>query len=64
MYLTGMTHRDELFELTLRWLNDELETGDGETISRVFLYESAVCAVAVKRMIDFLGKRFNGPLRM
>lgn len=64
MYLTGMTHRDEFFELTLRWLNDNLAPEDGETISRIFLYESAVCAVVVDRMIDFLEKRFKGPLRM
>lgn len=64
MYLTGMTHRDELFELTLRWLNDDLAPGDGGTISRIFLYESAVCAVVVNRMAELLEKRFKGPLRM
>lgn len=64
MYLTGMIHRDELFELTLRWLNGDLAPDDGETISRIFLYESAVCAVVVDRMIDFLGKSFKSPLRM
>lgn len=64
MYLTSMTHRDELFELTLRWLNGDLAPEDGETISRIFLYESAVCAVVVDRMIDFLGNIFKGPLRM
>lgn len=64
MYLTGMTHRDELFELTLRWLNNHLAPKDGEAISRICLYESAVCAVVVDRMIDLLGKLFKGPLRM
>lgn len=64
MYLTAMTHRDELFDLTLRWLNDELESGDGTTISRIFLYESAVSAVVVDRVTALLGNLFRGPLRI
>lgn len=64
MYLTAMTHRDELFDLTLRWLNDDVVPEDGKTISRIFLYESAVSAVVVDRMIAFLRRLFKGPLQM
>ncbi|MDZ7580816.1 MAG: hypothetical protein U5R30_09410 [Deltaproteobacteria bacterium] len=63
MYLTGMTHRDELFDLTLRWLNDDLAPEDGRTLTRIFLYESAVSAVIVDRVIAFLGNLFSGPLQ-
>lgn len=63
MYLTTMTHRDELFELALRWLNDEVATADGQTITRIFLYESAVSAVVVARVIAFLNRLFKGPLQ-
>jgi hypothetical protein len=62
MYLTTMTHRDELFDLTMRWLNDDFAPEDGKTITRIFLYESAVSAVVVDRVIDFLGDLMKGPL--
>lgn len=63
MYLTIMTHREELFDLTFRWLNDDLAPEDGETITRIFLYESAVSAMVVDRVIAFLGNLFSGPLQ-
>lgn len=62
MYITGITHRDELFELTLRWLNDDLHVDDGRIVTRIFLYESAISALVVDRMIYFLGKIFMTPL--
>lgn len=63
MYITGMTHRDELFDLTLRWLNDDLRAGDGELVTRIFLYEGVISsAVSVKRMIRLLAKLFGRQL--
>ena len=65
VYITGMTHRDELFDLTLRWLNDDLDAGDGRLVTRIFLYESIIsAAVVVNRMIAFLGKLFGGQPHM
>jgi hypothetical protein len=65
MYITGMTHRDELFDLTLRWLNDDLDAGDGRLVTRIFLYESIIsAAVVVNRMIAFLVKLFGGQPHM
>lgn len=64
MYLTAMTHRDELFDLALRWLNDDFEVDDGKTITRIFLYESAVSSVVVNRMIGFLGNIYAQPFRV
>lgn len=62
MYITAMTHRDRLFDLTLRWLNDDFQPKDGRMLSRIFVYESAISAVLVDRVIAWLGNLFNEPL--
>lgn len=64
MYITSMTHRDELFHLALRWMNDDFRPEDGKTVSRIFLYESAISSVVVDRMINFLEKLFQANLQM
>lgn len=64
MYITAMTHRDELFDLTMRWLNDDIAPEDGKTITRIFLYESAISALVFGRMLTFLSDLFQGPLCM
>jgi hypothetical protein len=64
MYITAMTHRDELFQLTLRWMNDDFQPEDGKIISRIFLYESAISSVVVNRLIMFLNRLFDGPLNI
>ncbi len=63
MYITSMTHRDELFELTLRWMNDDFDPEDGKTATRIFLYESAISSVVVNRMREFLSTLFQTPLQ-
>ena len=62
MYLTAMNHRDELFDLTMRWMNDDFHPADGETLTRIFVYESAISALAIKRVLRLLGKFQNAPL--
>lgn len=62
MYLTAMTHRDELFELTLRWMNDEFRAEDGEVLTRIFVYESAISAIVIERVLRVLGKFWDTPL--
>lgn len=42
MYLTGLTHRDQIFDLTVRWLNDDFHEGDGQVITAIFVYEGFV----------------------
>lgn len=64
MYLTAMTHRDELYDLTLRWLNDRFHPDDGRTVSRIFVYESVISAVAVDHMVGFLSRWLNSSLKM
>ena len=63
MYLTGLTHRDELFDLTVRWLNDDFHCDDVRIISEIFLYEGFISATVIAdRMFHFLQKIF-GDLR-
>jgi hypothetical protein len=62
MNLTAMTHRDELFDLTMRWMNDDFHPEDGETLTQIFVYESAVSALVIERVLDLLGKFRDTPL--
>ena len=64
MYLTAMTHREELFDLTLRWMNDDFNPGDGKKLTRIFVYESAISAVAVDSIVNFLGRLSKSSLHM
>lgn len=64
MYLTAMSHRDELFRLTMRWMNDDFHPDDGERISRIFLYESAISAMVLDRILQFLNRQYQGPMQM
>ncbi len=64
MYLTAMTYRDALFDLTMRWMNDDFHPDDGETVTRIFVYESAVSTLVIDRVIRFLGRVFKRPLQM
>ncbi len=56
MYLSAMTHRDELFEITLRWMNDDFNPEDGKAVTRIFLFESAISSLVVDRLIAFLSR--------
>lgn len=62
MYLTAMTHRDELFDLTMRWMNDDFHPDDGEALTRIFVYESAISALVIERVLGLLGKLRDAPL--
>ena len=62
MYLTGLTHRDELFNLTVHWLNDDFRPEDGKILTRIFFYESLLAAnCVIPQMFDFFRKVY-GPL--
>jgi len=65
MYLTGLTHRDELFDLAVRWLNDDFREGDGRVITGIFLYEGFISgSFVIHRMSQFLRKIFGENLEM
>ncbi|NCC05314.1 MAG: hypothetical protein EOM37_15060, partial [Proteobacteria bacterium] len=62
MYLTAMTHRDELFDLTMRWMNDVFHADDGEILTQIFVYESAISALVIERVLLLLGRFWNTEL--
>jgi hypothetical protein len=65
VYLAGLTHRDEFFDLTVRWLNDDFYQGDGRVISEIFLYEGFISgSFVIHRMFQFLQKMFGLNLDM
>jgi hypothetical protein len=61
MYLSGLTHRDELFNLTLRWLNDDFQPDDGLVLTRIFFYESLLASCCVIPEMLGLLENFYGP---
>lgn len=51
MYLSGLTHRDRLFEIAMRWLADRLEPNDGRELTEIFAFERAITAPTVRRFV-------------
>ncbi len=54
MYLTGLTHRDQLFDVATRWLADRLEPSDGRVVTEIFAFERAITAPVVRRFVGDL----------
>lgn len=64
MYLTGLSHRDELFDLTVHWLNDDFHPLDGKILTRIFFYESLLAAnCVIPQMFDFLREVYGPNIR-
>jgi hypothetical protein len=51
MYLSGLTHRDRLFDMATRWLADRLEQTDGRDVTEIFAFERAITAPMVRRFV-------------
>jgi len=51
MYLSGLTHRDRLFDVATRWLADRLEPSDGRVLTEIFAFERAITAPTVRRFV-------------
>ena len=51
MYLSGLTHRDRLFDVATRWLADRLEPTDGRIVTEMFAFERAITAPMVRRFV-------------
>jgi hypothetical protein len=53
-------HRDDLFDITLRWLNNDPREDDGRRLSEIFLFESAVSAPIVQDiMLNLFGRLYG-----
>jgi hypothetical protein len=56
-------HRGDLFDITLRWLNDDLQPEDGRRLTEIFLYESMVsCPTVQDYMLRFFQRLYGGGL--
>ena len=51
MYLSGLTHRERLFDVATRWLADRLEPTDGRIVTEIFAFERAITAPTVRRFV-------------
>ncbi len=56
MYLTGLTHRDRLFDIACRWLADRVEPTDGRTLTEIFAFERAITAPSVRALVGDLSR--------
>ncbi len=65
MYLTGLVHRDRLFDVATRWFRDRVEPEDGRFITQVFIYESLITGLPTRRFLtDILRAIHPEPFRM
>jgi len=63
MYLSGLIHRDRLFDIACRWLADRVEPGDGRTVTEIFAFERAITAPSVRALVaDLAGGLHSGQL--
>jgi len=51
VYLSGLIHRDRLFDVAARWLADHVAPSDGRTVTEIFAFERAVTAPRVRRFV-------------
>ncbi len=65
MYLGGYTHRDELYHIALRWLQDQLEPDDAWTLTEIFSYEGFISTYPTKRFItSFLSELYSSDIEV
>lgn len=65
MYLSGLIHRDRLFEIATRWFFDKPEPDDGYFLTQVFVYESLICGPLGRDfMVDVLRRTGDDPLNL
>jgi hypothetical protein len=65
MYLSGLTHRDRLFDVASRWLADHVEADDGRILTEIFAFERAITSPLVRALIADLARAIRpGQLRL
>jgi len=63
MYLSGLIHRDHLFDVATRWLANRVEPADGRIVTEVFTFERTVTAPTVRRFVTDMCRAIQpGPL--
>jgi hypothetical protein len=56
MYLSGLIHRDRLFDVASRWLADDVHGDDGRTLTEIFAFERAVTSPVVRALVGDLAR--------
>ncbi len=60
MYLGGFTHRDDLYQIAVRWLQDQMEPDDAWHLTEIFSYEGFISTYPTKKFItSFLSELHN-----
>ena len=56
LYLSGLIHRDRLFDIACRWLADRADARDGRTLTEIFVFEHAITAPSVRSLVTDLAQ--------
>lgn len=65
MYLSGLIHRDRLFDVASRWLADHVARDDGRILTEIFAFERAITAPVVRGLLGDLARTIRpGELRL
>ncbi len=51
MYLSGLIHRDRLFDVASRWLADHVNSDDGRVLTEIFAFERAITSPVVRALV-------------
>lgn len=60
MYLTSLMHRDDLFDIAMRWFSDDLREDDARRLTEIFLYESLATGPALQDFMLAFFQRLHG----
>ena len=65
MYLSGLVHRDRLFDVASRWLADHVNNDDGRILTEIFAFERAITSPLVRSLVADLARAIRpGDLRL
>jgi hypothetical protein len=65
MYLSGLIHRDRLFDVASRWLADRVSNDDGRVLTEIFAFERAITSPLVRALVADLARTIRpGDLRL
>ena len=65
MYLSGLIHRDRLFDIATRWLADHVSNDDGRVLTEIFAFERAITSPQVRALVADLARTIRpGNLRL
>jgi hypothetical protein len=56
MYLSGLIHRDRLFDVASRWLADHVNNDDGRVLTEIFAFERAITSPLVRALVADLAR--------